>query len=349
MKQLFAALLISAVLVSPASAARFSDVPSDHWATSYIDMLVMKGVFSGYPDGTFAPNNALTRAATVKVVLKSLNKPIPQVAESGFGDVESDNPFVDYIAAAKNLGVVNGYSDGTFAPNKEVTRAEFVKIFLSAANLVLANPGSNSDFVDVPASNVFVDYIRSAKRLGFLNGYSDGTFKPDRSVSRAEASKIIANYLISQDSESVAIDNSADELEMVDIINEVRKSYDLPELLVDKSLSEVARAHSQDLLDNGRKTDHYGSDGSDPFDRLKTANIAYVNAAENVGWGTYHTRTISEVMQAINEAMINEPENEHNHRANILSTFFDFSHIGIGIAVDDETKQIIITELFIRK
>lgn len=110
-------------------------------------------------------------------------------AESSFPDVDGGHWAYRYIATAERLGVVNGYGDGLFRPDNKVSRAELVKIFLLAAGKSLPENYSYS-FVDVPEYAWYYPYVGMAFNLDLLSGYGDGTFRPDREVTRAEAAKI---------------------------------------------------------------------------------------------------------------------------------------------------------------
>jgi len=104
----------------------FSDI-INHWAQSSIESIVAKGIAGGYPDGTFKPNNSITRAEFV-AMMNSLLKLETVTYEGQFTDVKSSNWFADSIATAAANGLVGGYPDGTFNPNGKITRAEMMSI-----------------------------------------------------------------------------------------------------------------------------------------------------------------------------------------------------------------------------
>ncbi|MBP8614293.1 MAG: S-layer homology domain-containing protein, partial [Firmicutes bacterium] len=110
-----------------------------------------------------------------------------------FPDIEGYE-FEDEVRRLASLGVIAGYPDGTFRPEEAVTRAEFAKMIVvmlgleNAANLM---KGQAVSFSDVPATHWASGYINVAEMKGVVNGYPDGTFKPEGAITYAEALKMI--------------------------------------------------------------------------------------------------------------------------------------------------------------
>lgn len=107
-----------------------------------------------------------------------------------FDDVPSDMWAASYIRNLACLGVVSGYSDGTFRPDNPTTRAQLVKMVVLVARLPLVNPATPS-FSDVPSSHIFYKYIETARAQNLIGGYAEGKFRPDAPVSRAQVAKMI--------------------------------------------------------------------------------------------------------------------------------------------------------------
>jgi len=166
----------------------FLDVDG-HWAYRPIEQLYCLSIVSGRAPGLFVPDDGATRAEITKMALLMNGYQVDLTAESSFPDIDGGHWAYRYIATAERLGVVNGYGDGLFRPDNKVSRAELVKIFLLAAGKSLPENYSYS-FVDVPEYAWYYPYVGMAFNLDLLSGYGDGTFRPDREVTRAEAAKI---------------------------------------------------------------------------------------------------------------------------------------------------------------
>jgi uncharacterized secreted protein with C-terminal beta-propeller domain len=107
-----------------------------------------------------------------------------------FSDVTSETQYSEAIKYLKDQKVVQGYPDGTFAPTSNINRAEFTKILVGAVSD--GTPAGSDCFPDVK-SDWYAPYVCTAKKLGLIEGYPDGTFKPSEPINFAEAAKIIAN------------------------------------------------------------------------------------------------------------------------------------------------------------
>lgn len=118
--------------------------------------------------------------------------PAASAETQSFSDVDYTTPYRTAIYSLKDEGVVIGYGDGTFKPEINISRAEFLKILLKSKNYT----GEGNDcFTDVKGTKWYVPYVCQAKQMGFIEGYGDGTFRPKQSITFAEASKIIVNVL----------------------------------------------------------------------------------------------------------------------------------------------------------
>jgi hypothetical protein len=112
-----------------------------------------------------------------------------------FLDVRDGHPYQASIEWAKSGGIVQGYADGTFQPDRIVNRADFLKLVLEAKNVSGLTTGNPTGFTDVDESAWYMPYVRYAKAEGIVQGYADGTFKPEQAVNFAEALKMAYNVL----------------------------------------------------------------------------------------------------------------------------------------------------------
>ncbi|PIQ76126.1 hypothetical protein COU78_00605 [Candidatus Peregrinibacteria bacterium CG10_big_fil_rev_8_21_14_0_10_49_24] len=107
-----------------------------------------------------------------------------------FSDVSSSHPYAQAIHWGKESGVLSGYPDGTFGPDKTVNRAEFLKIVLGAKGSDVASASESTGFRDVDENAWYTPYVRYGKQQGIVQGYPDGSFKPEQPVNFAEALKM---------------------------------------------------------------------------------------------------------------------------------------------------------------
>lgn len=115
---------------------------------------------------------------------------LPQLAFAGFPDV-TDAYHKEAVNWLQDNGIVQGYSDGTFKPTKSVTRAEFLKMLYETIGMKGATV--KLPFTDIDSNAWYIKYLKEAYANHVIDGYSDGTFKPDNTINVAEAFKIIAN------------------------------------------------------------------------------------------------------------------------------------------------------------
>lgn len=143
---------------------------------------------AGYPDGTVRPDGKITRAEVSAIFARLTENSAPANYSSKFSDVRAYDWFCDSVMKLSKKDIIKGYPDGTFKPNKSITRAEFAVI----ASKYIKNPkAADETFSDVPMNHWAKDAIAKVKAEGWISGYTDGTFKPDAPITRAEAVSIV--------------------------------------------------------------------------------------------------------------------------------------------------------------
>ena len=150
----------------------------------------------GYEDGTVRPNGRITRAEVATIFFRLLTDDTRQrnwSSENTFSDVSADKWYNNAVSTLCHMGVLGGYSDGTFRPNAPITRAEFAKIAVSFAQI--NGSAVYSYFTDVKTTDWFAPYVTAAKDSSLIEGYSDGSFKPENRITRAEACAIVNRVL----------------------------------------------------------------------------------------------------------------------------------------------------------
>ena len=111
--------------------------------------------------------------------------------EQIFPDVPLDHPFYASSAYLQKNNIINGYKDGSFGPDDNVTRAQLLKIIMLAFDIELNDDLGDNPFSDITKDDWYTPYILTAVKNGYANGYDDGTFQPNKAVNRAEAFKFI--------------------------------------------------------------------------------------------------------------------------------------------------------------
>ena len=150
----------------------------------------------GYSDGTVRPNGKITRAEVATIFFRLLDDDTRAKywsSKNDFSDVSADKWYNNAVSTLSNMGVIGGYADGTFRPDAPISRAEFAKIAVSFTQ----NNGSAvyNYFTDVKTTDWFAPYVTAAKDAGLIEGYSDGSFKPESKITRAEACAIVNRTL----------------------------------------------------------------------------------------------------------------------------------------------------------
>ena len=172
------------------------DVSNSIIAAAYLNTKDHYSYLIGYSDGTVRPNGRITRAEVATIFFRLLTDDTRQrnwSSENHFSDVSADKWYNNAVSTLCHMGVLGGYSDGTFRPNAPITRAEFAKIAVSFAQI---NGFSEYGyFTDVDSSDWYAPYVDAAKSVGLIEGYSDGSFKPENKITRAEACTIVNRVL----------------------------------------------------------------------------------------------------------------------------------------------------------
>ncbi len=162
-----------------------------HWSSPYLEELRSRGIIKGYDDG-MRPDQNITRAELVKIVIEALSENTYGMEYQGyFSDVSSTDWHWKYIEKAYELGIVDGYDDGTFGPSNEVNRAEAVKIIITGFDIDTSGSHTGGVFDDISAMDWYFKYIMTAYEEGLVSGYGDGTFGPGNSMTRGEAAKVV--------------------------------------------------------------------------------------------------------------------------------------------------------------
>lgn len=187
---LLAASGVAVVAPQPTAAKTFNDLNPTADYYQPVSELLERGIVNGYSDGTFRPNQAVTRGQAAKMLALALKLNTKSVKNPNFKDVSSDHQYYPYIAALANKGIINGYSDNTYHPNEPITRGQIAKILTLGYSFAVADQLTH-DFKDVSSKNGNAYYIQTLVNLKITKGKSPVSFNPSDPVTRAQLATFI--------------------------------------------------------------------------------------------------------------------------------------------------------------
>ena len=186
---------------------KYNSIVADPEVTGVAGWLQTKehnGYMGGYGNGLFGPNDNMTRAQAARMFYNLLlEKDVPVTVS--FTDVPADAWYAEAVNTLASLGIIKGIGDGQFAPNRTITRAEFTVIAMRFANVSadVTNP-----FTDIATNDWYYTAVTSAVSYGWINGYSDGSFRPQATITRAEVVTIV-NRMLNRTADRNFVDSNA--------------------------------------------------------------------------------------------------------------------------------------------
>lgn len=155
-----------------------------------------KAYIVGYTDGTFQPDGDMTRAEAAAIFARLISEKKNEnifVSKTAFTDISKNEWYASYVSYLEKYSIIKGYSDNTFRPDEAVTRAEFVSMTVRYYGLFdkVSYPANTTKYSDINGKHWAVKDISFAKNIGWLNGYADGTFRPDNNITRAEVVTVV--------------------------------------------------------------------------------------------------------------------------------------------------------------
>lgn len=160
---------------------------ANSWARNEIVDLTRKDIIKGYSDYTFRPKLNVTRAEATEMLVRALK--LTDTSQTVFTDMKKSHWAYDSVLKATKAGIITGYNDGTFRPDQRISRAEMATLLARAMNWT--GTAGSAPFSDVPANHWASQYILELKNKGWLNGYADGSFRPDQRATREEFASLV--------------------------------------------------------------------------------------------------------------------------------------------------------------
>lgn len=177
----------------------FTDI-INHWAQVDVEELATDKFVYGYPDGTFKPDNSVTRAEFAALLFKIFETAkLKQITNTAvyFSDVSSSDWYYDAVSLLASEGIIKGYGDGTFGPDKLITREEAAAMITQmAAKLNVQVPDNQLNFQDNDQISQWAkEAVRTMLSLEIIKGMPDGTFQPANNSTRAEAAVMVLRLM----------------------------------------------------------------------------------------------------------------------------------------------------------
>ncbi|WP_414564739.1 MULTISPECIES: DUF1565 domain-containing protein [unclassified Anabaena] len=188
---------VAAAVDLPTGQTAFADVPEGYWAKAYIEALAAQGIIAGFPDGTFKPNDPVTRAQFATIVTKALTPPVKR-ANINFRDVASNFWAYNAIQSAYRSQYLAGYPDGTFKPQQEIPRVQALVSLANGLGLTASNQNAISVYTDAAQiPNYAIGPVAAATTRQLVINYPTARqLNPNRPATRAEIAAFVYQALV---------------------------------------------------------------------------------------------------------------------------------------------------------
>lgn len=206
MKKNLAAFLTLLLFFVYAPVSQAADDIKGHWAEKDLRALVEKGIMTGYPDGTYQPNKAITRAEFAKLVITTLKQLPTENGESTISDVpemkdlNSNDPSQWYygdVMAAIQAGIITGFEDSTFRPNQKITREQMATMIMRAINAreIYSEPATLNFKDKAKIQSYAKEHVQRIVYLEIMNGMDGNVFAPAQDSTRAQVAAVLVRMI----------------------------------------------------------------------------------------------------------------------------------------------------------
>lgn len=202
MKRLLASLTLLS-LMAPTSLAYttddgcehpFTDVEA-HYAEEAICLLYENDIVDGYSERSFEPSKKITRAEFIKIALENMGYVVTSKSSYGFDDVSPGQWYYKYVTFAHSKGFVEGYDDGGFHPDADISRAEALSILVKITGISnTSTAGITNQFKDVNDNDWYAQIVAVSLEYDLIEGYGDNTFRPNSPITRADSALLSVDF-----------------------------------------------------------------------------------------------------------------------------------------------------------
>lgn len=258
-------LSASGGFVSPGETVITENTAYYAWYAPLLETEAHNRYINGYGDAMFAPENLMTRAQAATILYNLLVSKERGAYDVSFTDVAEDAWYYEPIMTLASYRVLSGYGDGTFNPERSVTRAEFVTMLAR----IFGMEEGNISFSDVSKSGWEAPYVATAVAKGWVLGYEDGTFRPYNGITRAEA-VVIVNRVLNRVCDRDTVTNGDGILRYMDVSSENWYYWDV---------MEASIAHTYTRTSTGEKWTNFTVESCGLEPGLQTVNgvMCYVS------------------------------------------------------------------------
>ncbi|MBW4554422.1 MAG: DUF1565 domain-containing protein [Trichormus sp. ATA11-4-KO1] len=188
---------VAATVDLPTGQTAFGDVPEGYWAKAYIEALASQNIIAGFPDGTFKPNDPVTRAQFATIITKALTPPVKR-AGTNFRDVASNFWAYAAIQSAYRSEFLAGYPDGTFKPQQQIPRVQALVSLANGLGLTADNQNALSLYTDAAQiPNYAIGPVAAATTKQLVINYPTARqLNPNRAATRAEIAAFVYQALV---------------------------------------------------------------------------------------------------------------------------------------------------------
>lgn len=177
----------------------FTDIPEKHWARTAVNYLYQRGIVSGVSATKYGADVNVTRGQAVMMIWRALESPAPK-GQNTFTDVKDSDYYAKAVVWAAENGIVSGTGNGKFSPNNNITREQLIAIMYKLAQFMGMDVSAKAQLTGFKDAGKIASWAQEAVKwaiaAGLTSGYSDGTFRPQGTATRAEYAQVLYKFLL---------------------------------------------------------------------------------------------------------------------------------------------------------